>query len=266
MKSKASKTFLFVGIPAAFSIVIFIFLLIEIKHYFLTSEHFSVRVVEVLTEGPSTKEAVISLASIPKQANIFSLDLEEVKKRIEKDPWVRSAIVSRVLPDKIQIRYRSQEPVALLGMGDLFYVNDEGVAFYQIKEGDSLNYPLIQVEVKKPSLEELKDDIQGALSLLKVLNANNAFSMDDLGEISLQNAEKNAGVTYLLTLAFPPKHLRPKKGAHRSVTYTVSLAKSDYDSQIKRWSAVVRYVLKHSKIPKLIRLELGKKVVVKVGS
>ena len=68
---------------------------------------------------------------------------------------------------------------------------------------------------------------------------------------------------YLLSLRFPPKTL-PGKMVQTGRLYTVSLGDGDVNQQVKRWEAVVQHLVQAGKKPRLIRLELGKKVVVKL--
>lgn len=47
---------------------------------------------------------------------VWNADISALQKEIEKLPWIRSAIVSRVLPDGIRIRVIEREPKAVVGL------------------------------------------------------------------------------------------------------------------------------------------------------
>lgn len=262
MKTSVAKTFFLVGVPISIGFVAFIYLAMEFRHYLLNSPKFAVQSVEVLTEGLAEKAAVLKLTGIQRGANIFSLDLDQVRKNVEKNPWVYSATITRSLPNKIQIRYEQQKPVAILGSDVMYYVNKEGIPFYRVQKGDSLKYPLLQLD-GFPKNEESTSRIEVALELLNQMHSMPLFDGSDLGDFTVRVNEEDGGAPYILTMKYPPKILRAKSGQENRL-YTVSFGEEDLVRQIKRWDIVVRHLVQQSKTPRLIRLELGKKVVVKL--
>lgn len=264
MKSTSvSKTFLLVGVPIALVLMALIYAGIEFRNYLFTAPRFAVKNVEVLTEGPASVESVLRLARISPGTNLFSIDLEEVRKRVEKDPWIYTASVTRSLPNKIQIRYEKQTPVAILGADSMYYLNKEGVPFVRIRKGESLKYPLIQVEDQSKDVENSRKRVSGIMDVLNQIRASSLFSEKDLGDLSVRLGADEGEAPYWLTMRFPPEKLATDK-KRVSRLYALSLGENNLAQQIKHWEGVVRYLAQQGKNPKLIRLELGKKVVVKV--
>jgi hypothetical protein len=258
-----ARTFTFVALPLALGLVALIWGSMELRRFLLTSPRFAVQSVEVVTEGKVDREAVLRRADVPLKSNIFSLDLEAIKRKVEEEPWVYSATVVRALPNKIQIHYKPQVPRAILNAGAMYYLNEEGRPFYKIQQGDSLSFPLLQVEGKSSNPDLLRDRVENALAILKELEGNSLFSDKDLGDLTIRPDAEDGAAPFLVALRYPPQSLR-KKGDHGSRLYTVSFGAENWNSQTKRWEAVVRYLVQQGKNPRLIRLELGKKVVVKV--
>ena len=263
MSSKVSKAFLFIGLPAALGTVGLVFAAIEVRSYLLTAKAFAVKEVEVATKGEANREMIIRRAAIPTNANIFSLDLDEVRKRVEEEPWVKSATVVRSLPNKIQIYYEPQKPHAILGGESLYYLNRQGVPFYKIQKGDSLKYPLLQLEGAVKSRALLVERVRSALDLLQELNASKLFKEKDLGEMAVRMEADEGAAPFVLTLRYPPQELA-LKNAQNNRLYSASFGETDLKSQVSHWEVVVRHLMQEGKNPRLIRLELGKKVVVKV--
>lgn len=263
MKPGIARTFLFVGVPAAVGLVGLVYLGMEAQRFLTTSQRFAVRKVEVLTKGAADADELIRLAGVSPGTNIFSLDLEEIRKRVERDPWVHDATVTRELPNKIQLTYRSQEPKAILGADFMYYLNSEGVPFYRVQKGDSLAYPLVQVDGKSSDKELLRERVAASVKILYRFRASPLYSDKDLGDMTVVPDSEQGSAPYLLTLRYPPKSL-PNKSNQLSRLYTVSLGDEAIDAQVKHWEAVVRHLVQASKKPRLIRLELGKKVVVKL--
>lgn len=263
MKPSVSRTFFLVGLPLALGVVVLIYGGMELRHFLLNSPRFSVKEVEVVTNGAADRDMILKRAAIGPNANIFSLDLEEVRQRVEKEPWVHSATVVRALPNKIQIHYRAQEPRAILGADSMYYLNGEGVPFYRIQKGDSLLYPLVQVEGQSKDREVLQQRVAAALNILEELRKSALFKEKDLGDMTVRLEALDGAAPYVLTLRFPPGPLAGKKGQSDRL-YSVSFGSEPPGPQVKRWEAVVRHLVQQGKNPRLIRLELGKKVVVKV--
>lgn len=261
--SSVSRAFLLIAAPAALGLVVLVFLFMEARRYLYESPRFGVGEVEVLTDGPAHKQNVLELAEIPQGSNIFALDLDEVRARVERHPWIQTATVSRALPNRIQIRYEQRKPVAILGAESMYYLSGDGVPFHRIDQGDSLSYPFIQVEGATKDTVLSRRRVEFALEILKALRRQSLFEEKDLGEITVRMNVEDGAAPYLLSLRFPPRQLLGKQ-KRSSRLYTVALGEEELDRQLKRWDVVVRNLVQQGKNPRLIRLELGKKVVVKV--
>jgi hypothetical protein len=263
MKPGIAKTFLFIGVPAAFGVVGLVFVAMETQRFLTTNSRFAVKKVEVLTKGAADGDELIRLAGVSPGTNLFTVDLEEVRKHVERDPWVHDATVTRELPNKIQITYRSQDPTAILGADSMYYLNSEGVPFYRVQKGDSLAFPLVQLDGKTSDKDLLKNRVAEAVKILHRFQVSPLFQGKDLGDMTVIPDAEEGSVPYLLTLRFPPKALAKKDGQPGRL-YTVSLGEEELDRQVRHWEAVVRHLVQTGKKPRLIRLELGKKVVVKL--
>ncbi len=263
MKDGVTRTFLTVALPAALGLVMLVFAGMEAHRFLTTSPRFAVRKVEVLTKGAADNDELARLAGVSPGTNLFSLDLDEIRQRVERDPWVHSASVVRILPNRVQVTYVSQKPEAILGAESMYYLNDEGKPFYRVRKGDALHYPLVQLEGKAKSNEALRDRVATSVRILNRFKASPLYNEKDLGDLTVIPDAEDGSAPYLLALRFPPKNL-PGKLQSSGRLYTVSLGDEELDRQVKHWEAVVRHLVQAGKKPRLIRLELGKKVVVKL--
>jgi hypothetical protein len=263
MKPGIAKPFIYIGVPAALGLVVMIFAGMELRSFLLTSPRFAVKEVALLTKGKAEKESILRLAGIAPNTNIFALDLDHVRRSVEREAWVHSATVVRALPNRIEIQYEPQVPVAILGAGSMYYLNAEGKPFYKIQKGDSLAYPLVQVEGSFKNSELSRKRVETGLQILQNLRSSPLFSEKDLGEVTVRMDAEDGAAPYVLTLRFPPRNL-PLKGKQPNRLYTASFGEEDLPTQVKHWEAVLRHLAQTGKNPRLIRLELGKKVVVKL--
>lgn len=73
------------------------------------------------------RATVLSAAHISPSQSLFTVDGEQVRQRIEKLPWVRSASVETELPHTVRITIREWSPVLVLHRGDrVLAIADDG--------------------------------------------------------------------------------------------------------------------------------------------
>jgi cell division protein FtsQ len=77
-------------------------------------------------------------------SSILHLSLDEARARVEDLGWVRSAAVTRLLPDTISISVREREPAAVWQLqGVLYLIDDSGAIIREVDAGEYANRPLI---------------------------------------------------------------------------------------------------------------------------
>jgi cell division protein FtsQ len=71
---------------------------------------------------------------------VWRADLEQVSKRLERLPWVRTAIVTRVLPDGIRVRIAERQPRAVVRTtsGRFIWVDDDAVYLGEMSPADQI--------------------------------------------------------------------------------------------------------------------------------
>lgn len=72
--------------------------------------------------------------------NVWQLNLNEVSSEIEKEPWVRAAIVSRVLPGGLRVRITERVPAVVVrtSNGQLMWVDEDAVLLARVAPTDEL--------------------------------------------------------------------------------------------------------------------------------
>jgi len=132
------------------------------------------------------RQQILDAASIPPQAPILKLDLKEIAQRVESLPWVRSCEVRRILPDKLSLRIVERRPAALIHIGRLWYVDEDGTPFKEPSPGETLDYPVLtgweDQGWKKGEGEEL---IQEALGFLREVRNYPHLTQEGVSEIHL---------------------------------------------------------------------------------
>lgn len=71
---------------------------------------------------------------------VWRANLDELSQRLERLPWVRSAIVTRVLPDGIRVRITERQPRAVVrtASGRFIWVDDDAVYLGEMASTDQM--------------------------------------------------------------------------------------------------------------------------------
>jgi cell division septal protein FtsQ len=178
-------------IQAAFRSLL-LFLLLFIGHtvyvHLLEDPFFRVRECEVEGNRKIPKETIQSLAGIEGMPNLFTLRLKEVAKRLESHPWVDQVRVRKVFPNKISVQIEEREPVGILPLEGLYYIDTKGVIFAAVGDKDPYNYPLL-TGLTRQGLEkdpvEAKRLIMKALEFLRIVDKEKVFPLEELSEIHM---------------------------------------------------------------------------------
>ncbi len=97
----------------------------------LAEDRLGLRVRDILTQGrqrTTRRELAAALASYEGQY-ILAVDLQAVRERLERLPWVRRATVKRLLPSTLLVRLEEHRPAALWrGPEGLRLIGTEGEA------------------------------------------------------------------------------------------------------------------------------------------
>ncbi len=74
------------------------------------------------------------------RSGVWQADLKELSSRLERLPWIRVAVVSRVLPDGIRVRLVERQPRAVVRMssGRFFWVDDDAVPLGEMLPTDQI--------------------------------------------------------------------------------------------------------------------------------
>jgi cell division protein FtsQ len=74
------------------------------RQIFDRNSRFTLRVLDVATDGKLSADLLIQYAGVQTGTNLFQVDLKEVRRRLADVPLVESVRVRRVLPDVLSIR------------------------------------------------------------------------------------------------------------------------------------------------------------------
>jgi len=149
--------------------------------YFRTAPRFSVRQITVVGLKRVDEDDVMQRVNLQtgKNTNIFAVDMEDVRNRVEQIQWVRYATVARVLPDQLVVRVVEREPIGLARIQGRIYAFDREAAILDPDKSTNIVLPILD------GLHE--NDMEG--NLKKIAMYSRALS--DLGSSGLSEVIVN---------------------------------------------------------------------------
>ena len=95
-------------------------------HWALTSPRFAVTAVEVRGASRVEPQRILEVSGIVHGANLWRINPEHVRARLEELPEIRRADVVRELPNRVSIVVEERRPFTLVHAGRLHWLDEEG--------------------------------------------------------------------------------------------------------------------------------------------
>jgi cell division septal protein FtsQ len=106
-----------------------------------SASFFQVKNIQTRGVLRASNESILSaVRSDLNESGVWRADLEALSDHLEQLPWVRTAIVTRVLPDGIRIRITEREPkvVVRTSGGRLLWVDEDAVVLSEMLPSDQM--------------------------------------------------------------------------------------------------------------------------------
>jgi cell division septal protein FtsQ len=126
------------------------------------SDFFDVKKIDVVGVHRGSKEAIENVVRMEtERTGVWRSDLFELKSKIEKQSFVKTASVTRVLPDGLRVQIVERQPAALVTRSGREYFADlEGLILGLTDErSDDLPFPMIGWDEAK-SEKAMKDNTE----------------------------------------------------------------------------------------------------------
>lgn len=132
-------------------------------------------------------ELVLQLAKLGPETNLLALKPIQVEHALETHPWIARATLTRKWPQRIYLHIQEREPVALVQVGELHYVDHRGHLFKPLSPGDPHDYPIITGlprEFFSPTEGALPETMERISQLMDLLKKNPPpLSLENISEI-----------------------------------------------------------------------------------
>ena len=154
-------------------------------HTLVEDESLRVYQVEFVGDVRVPEAHLRHLADIRRGQHVLTLDLDAAARGVERHPWVAEAGVQFTFPSTVTVMVREHEPVMLLALEQLWYVDAAGRPFHQASS-QSLDFPVlsgIPPELVAAEPELCSAIIGRALELLSATEAPPIYGEAAISEV-----------------------------------------------------------------------------------
>ncbi len=180
------KVFVFLSVLSVISLTF-----IMLYNYLLTSPYMKLENVEIHGVDEGMKNELLQMCGLTSEQGLLSLKLESMRKKIEKHPWVKAATVERKFPHSLIVHVKKEDPVILVLLDQLFYMNGQGQLFTPVLPDEEVDFPIL-TGLRGTETEQRKK-LDQTVHVLNVLEEEEGhWSIQNLSEMHLN---KNGGIS-----------------------------------------------------------------------
>ncbi len=216
-------------------------------HSLFKATPFPVQKVEVHGTQRLSQDEIVTLSGVTSGQNLLALRLKTVGQQVSLNPWVASVRVQRFFPGTIAISIKERQPVAVINMGLLYYLDQGGEPFKPLSHGDSLDYPVVS-GISEDDLNAdpatTKDALKTVCDLLAALKQHGSFILADVSEIHYDRLQ---GFTLYTTAGALP----------------IKIGADDFDKKLQRFARIYQNLMTQRSELQYIDLDYSDRIVVK---
>ena len=116
---------------------------VTVHQYVLSSAYIKLEEVVITGVDEEMKNRLLELSQLSADLSLLAVNTHDVKKRIEKHPWIRSVKIEKRFPHTLMIQAEREEPCGIVALDKLFYVNRYGEIFKEVSQSECIDFPFI---------------------------------------------------------------------------------------------------------------------------
>jgi len=208
---------------------------------------FRLQNIEVSSAKRLTQDEILALAGVAAGQNLARMDLKRIGEQISQNPWVETVRIHRYFPDRLSISISEREPLAVVNMGYIYYLDKKGNVFKVLNQGDRLDYPVVtgfSEEDMTSNPAGTKEALKTTCELLAALRERGAFILADVSEI---HYDKGYGFTLFTASGALP----------------VKVGSGDFAAKVDRFARIYRELMAQKASLQYIDLDYNDKIIVK---
>lgn len=117
---------------------------VHARRYVTQSPRFALKDLRIDGNRHRSRDQLIALSGLALGQNVVELDLEAVRARLEKDPWIERATISRRLPASVAVDVVERDAAAIIALpSGTWLATSHGDLFKKIEADDPNDLPVI---------------------------------------------------------------------------------------------------------------------------
>lgn len=205
------------------------------------------KTIEVANCRHLAREEILAMAGVEPGKDLLRLNLKQMGEQLARNPWVETVRIRRFLPDGLSIAITEREPLAVVNMGFIYYLDKKGTVFKVLNQGDRLDYPVItgfSEDDMNSDPAGTKNALAVTCELLTILREKGAFILADVSEI---HYDKDLGFTMFTASGGLP----------------VKIGTGDFSAKLERFARIYRELMAQRPSLHFIDLDYSDRIVVK---
>lgn len=161
-------------------------------HYGTRSWHFRVASsddISVRGLAKVTRSQVMEVLGADIGRNVFFIPLEQRKKQLEDIPWIESATVMRLLPNRIAVQIQERTPVAFAQINNRIELVDANGVIMELPRKTHYSFPVVRGLKDSDPLSRRSAQMKIYSRLISELDAGGTHYSNDLSEVGLDDSE-----------------------------------------------------------------------------
>lgn len=163
-----------------------------------TSPVFALKQISVTGNQRASQPELVKLAGLSAGQNLFVLDTGAAERALRAHPWIKQAKVQRRLPSSLEVSVVEHVPVALVGLGELYLLDQSGEPFKRLQAGDGDDLPLVSGVTRE---EYAAQPQETAERFLRAIEAAGIYAASATGRQLALSEVRLAGQELSLVLA-----------------------------------------------------------------
>jgi cell division protein FtsQ len=134
-----------------------------------------------------SREAVLQQFIHDHNRSVLLVALDTRRSQIEQIPWVESASVQRILPNRIRVELTERTPVAFARNGNELALIDAHGVILERPQGEDLRFPIVSGVSEDVSRDQREKRMQVYQEFTKNIDMVRAGSSESVSELDLSN-------------------------------------------------------------------------------
>ena len=157
------------------------------------SEMFSVKHIDITGNQRTSREEMLTMLQENAHGGLWQLNLDDLRQKLKKNPWVREVEVKRSLPDRLKVTISEREPWLLVRRADnaIIWVDQDGTPLGDESRFNVTNVPPLVsglAEGNAPQvMEKRRRHLESVRQLLTALDAGDPKLSSRIDEVMLDD-------------------------------------------------------------------------------